>query len=112
MSTGTLSVVSREYLRLLQAHRESLSELLTRYGASNPQLFGSVARGTAGPGSDLDILVEMDPAEGNLLMRASGLMEETRRLLGTDRVDIFPRQLLKERVSEQTLAEAVPLWRV
>ncbi|MGA4670890.1 nucleotidyltransferase family protein [Propionibacteriaceae bacterium Y1923] len=46
--------------------------LLDRYGATNPKLFGCVARGTATPGSDIDILVEMNPADGNLLMRASG----------------------------------------
>jgi hypothetical protein len=33
----------------------------------------------------------MDPAEGNLLMRASGLMEETRQLYARDDIDIFPR---------------------
>ena len=50
-----------------------------KYGATNPG-FGSVARGTAHQDSDIDILVEMDPADGNLLMRASGLMEEARQL--------------------------------
>ncbi|HEX7069960.1 MAG TPA: nucleotidyltransferase domain-containing protein [Rhodothermales bacterium] len=45
--------------------------LLDRYGATNPRLFGSVARGTAHAGADIDILVEMDPSGGNLLMRVS-----------------------------------------
>ncbi|MEO5305941.1 nucleotidyltransferase family protein [Corynebacterium sp. c25Ua_47] len=56
--------------------------LIDRYGATNPKLFGSVARGTASAGSDIDILVGMDPAEGRLLMRASGLLEESRALFG------------------------------
>ena len=72
-------------------------------------LFGSVARGTAGPGSDIDILVEMDPIDGNLLMRASGLLDETRYLFGTDAVDIFPVQLMKQPVSDSAQAEAVAL---
>lgn len=59
----------------LDARREEFRALLARYGATNPKLFGSVARGTAHAESDIDILVEMDPADGNLLMRASGLME-------------------------------------
>lgn len=94
---------------LLDAHRGELDALLTKYGATNPRLFGSVARGEAGPGSDIDILVEMDPADGNLLMRTSGLMEETRQLFGRDDIDVFPAQLLKQPISESALADAVAL---
>ena len=94
---------------LLAARRDEFQVLLDRYGATNPMLFGSVARGTASAESDIDILAEMDPAEGTLLMRASGLMEETRALFGRDDIDVFPDQLLKRPVSASELAEAVPL---
>ncbi|MFA5566134.1 MAG: nucleotidyltransferase domain-containing protein [Acidimicrobiia bacterium] len=80
-----------------------------KYEARNPLLFGSVARGSATASSDIDILVDIDPADGNLLMRASGLLEETRDLFGRDDIDIFPPQLLKRPVSEAALAEAIPL---
>ncbi|MCI1747638.1 MAG: nucleotidyltransferase domain-containing protein [Acidipropionibacterium sp.] len=80
---------------LISAHRDGFQALLGKYAATNPRLFGSVARGTAHEGSDIDILVEMDPADGNLLMRASGLMEETRALFGRDDIDVFPVQLLR-----------------
>ena len=92
---------------LLATRRDEFQVLLDRYSATNPKLFGSVARGTASAGSDIDILVEMDPAEGNLLMRASGLLEETRALFGRDDIDVFPAQLLKRPVSASALAEAV-----
>lgn len=75
----------------------------------NPRIFGSVARGNAGEQSDVDILVEMSAADGNLLMRASGLMEETRALFERDDIDIFPEQLLRRPIAEAALAEAVPL---
>ena len=94
---------------LIESRRDDLERLLARYGATNPMLFGSVAQGDAHAGSDIDILVEMDPADGNLLMRASGLMEEVRLLLGTDAVDVFPVQLLKRQVSQTALDDAVPL---
>lgn len=94
---------------ILGTHSVALQLLLDKYSATNPRLFGSVARGTATPDSDIDILVEMDPADGNLLMRASGLMEETRELLGRDDVDIFPAQLLKRPVSESATKDAVRL---
>lgn len=93
---------------ILAEHRSEIDALLAKYRATNPRLFGSLARGEAEPGSDIDIMVEMDPADGNLLMRASGLMEEVRDLLGRP-VDIFPLQLLKQGVSESALGEAVAL---
>src|SRR5699024_6941243 len=94
---------------LIDARREEFQVLLDRYGATSPKLFGSVARGTAHPGSDIDILVEMDPADGNLLMRASGLMEETRALFGRDDIDVFPVQLLKRPISDSALVDAIAL---
>lgn len=95
--------------RVLDARRREFNALLEKYGATQPRLFGSVARGDAGPDSDIDIVVTMDPEDGNILMRASGLMEETRTLFGRDDVDIFPVQLLKPSISESALADAVAL---
>jgi predicted nucleotidyltransferase len=94
---------------VINARRGELDALLAKYHAKNPKLFGSVARGDAQDGSDIDILVEMDPAEGNLLMRASGLMEETRQLYARDDIDIFPAQLLKHPISDSALADTVDL---
>ena len=94
---------------LIDARREEFSVLLDRYAACSPRLFGSVARGTARPGSDIDILVEMDPADGNLLMRASGLMAETRELFGRDDIDVFPVQLLKRSIAASALVDAISL---
>lgn len=93
---------------LLESHRGEFQMLLAKYSASNPRLFGSVARGTAHEGSDIDILVEMDPADGNVLLRASGLMEETRNLFNRNDIDIFPPQLLKEDISSTAIRDAVP----
>lgn len=103
---STPSLALRE---ILNARRAELDALLSKYRARNARLFGSVARGDAHEGSDLDILVEMDPADGNVLMRASGLMEETRQLFGRDDIDIFPVQLLKRPISESALTDAVAL---
>jgi predicted nucleotidyltransferase len=94
---------------LISAHRDGFQALLGKYAATNPRLFRSVARGTAHEGSDIDILVEMDPADGNLLMRASGLMEETRALFGRDDIDVFPVQLLRRLISQSALEDAIAL---
>lgn len=109
MSTTAATPATLALREVLNAHRDEFHTLLAKYGATNPKLFGSIARGTANEGSDIDILVEMDPADGNLLMRASGLMEETRILFGRDDIDIFPVQLLKRSISESALADAVAL---
>ncbi len=45
---------------------------------------------------------------GNVLMRASGLMEETRELFGRDDIDIFPVQLLKGEVAEAARTDSWP----
>lgn len=109
MSITAASPETLAVRELLDAHRADFQSLLQKYGATNARLFGSVARGTAREGSDIDIVVEMNPADGNLLMRASGLMEETRTLFGRDDIDIFPTQLLKQPVSESALADAIAL---
>jgi uncharacterized protein len=58
----------------LREHREEIGDVLARYGASNPRLFGSVAQGTAGPDSDIDILLDASAAwAGSLLSRLSGI---------------------------------------
>ncbi len=94
---------------LIEARGDEFRALLEKYAATEPRLFGSVARGTANAGSDIDILVEMDPADGNILMRASGLMEEVRELFGRADIDVFPSQLLKRPVSESALEDALAL---
>ena len=109
MSAVVATSESRALRALLIERRTEFQRLLDRYGATRPLLFGSVARGTARADSDIDILVEMDPADGNLLMRASGLLEEARELFGTDAIDIVPVQLLRKPVSASALADAVPL---
>jgi predicted nucleotidyltransferase len=51
-----------------------------RHGAAVLRVFGSVARGDAGPGSDLDVLVDMDDRRG--LLEQAALQNELEDLLG------------------------------
>jgi predicted nucleotidyltransferase len=61
-------------------------------GWRNPRVFGSVARGTDGPGSDLDVLVE--PLPRATLFDVGGFQDEGEQLLGVQstcaRRGIFP----------------------
>lgn len=63
-----------EALAILTAHRDEL----VRRGVVHAGLFGSTARGEAGPTSDVDILVELDPAARIGVYRFAGL----RRFVG------------------------------
>jgi predicted nucleotidyltransferase len=50
------------------------------HGASNIRVFGSVARGTAGPDSDIDLLVDFEP--GRTLVDHVRLWRDLESLLG------------------------------
>nr|WP_306237757.1 nucleotidyltransferase family protein [Ornithinimicrobium sp. HY1745] len=88
--------------------RDVVDEILCRYGATNPRLFGSVARGDASDRSDLDLLVDLVPARGNELLCVSGIAEELSERLGR-RVDVVTPSLLRAEVSATVLADAVAI---
>jgi predicted nucleotidyltransferase len=88
------------------AHRDALDTILQRYQATNPRLFGSVARGEATSESDIDLLVDLLPGGGNDLLRVAGIAEELSGLLGT-RVDVVAASLLRGEVSASALEDSV-----
>jgi uncharacterized protein len=92
----------------IDAHRDALLAILDRYHASNPRIFGSVARGDATDASDLDLIVELEPGAGNELLRVAGIGEEFRRELHVS-VDVVTPTLLRDAVSATALADATAL---
>jgi predicted nucleotidyltransferase len=90
----------------LKQKREQILRLCVTYGALNPRVFGSVARGEADAQSDVDFLVEMEP--GRSLFDLGGLQVELERLLGRP-VDVVTERGLKARIRDRVLREAVPL---
>jgi len=103
---GTPSDAALRLRALLVQNNAGLEALLAKYGATNPRVFGSVARGDAHEGSDLDLLVDLTPHHGNELIRVAGLSEELSELLGL-RVDVVSPDLLRREVSATALADAV-----
>ena len=91
---------------LIQAKREQILALAASYGASNVRVFGSVARGEAGPDSDIDLLVDLEP--GRTLLDLGGLLMDLRDLLQVS-VDIGTEAMLKDRIRERVTREAVQL---
>ena len=106
-----MSIVTAESVSLraaITAHRDALALILRRYRATNPRLFGSVARGDATANSDIDLLVDLTPGGGNDLLRVAGVAEELSQLLGL-RVDVVAPSLLRDDVSSSALEDAVPV---
>lgn len=73
------------------------------YGATSVKIFGSRARGTARPDSDLDLLIEA--REGTSLFDLAGMAIELEELLGI-RVEIVTERSLRPEFREAVLREA------
>jgi predicted nucleotidyltransferase len=91
---------------LLKSKRQEILQIASQYGAYHVRIFGSVARGEAGPESDIDILVEMEP--GRSLFDHAALMLDLEKLLGC-KVDVITERSLRPRIRERVIREAMPL---
>lgn len=92
---------------LLANERSQILAIAAKHGAFNVRVFGSVARGKATPESDVDFLIDYDLAQitpwfpGGLILDLEALLDR--------KVDVTTVDMLKERIRECVLAEAVPL---
>ena len=92
--------------KLLEIKRDHILRTATKHGARNVRVFGSVARGEAGPASDVDFLVKMD--QGRSLLDLSALVVDLRDLLGR-KVDVVSEDGLYWLLRRRILKEAKPL---
>jgi uncharacterized protein len=94
-------IMTREEVRQrLSRHRAKLDDL----GIRSLDLFGSVARGEAGPGSDVDLLVEFDRPVG--LFQFFRVQRQLEIILGRP-VDLVMKDAIKRQFRARVLAEAV-----
>jgi uncharacterized protein len=91
---------------LIRTHREEILRIARRHGADNIRLFGSAARGEAGPSSDVDLLVEMRPDHTSWF--PGGLIADLEELLGV-RVHVVTEKSLHPYIRDRVLNEAAPL---
>ena len=91
---------------LLQ-RRSQILAIAQKHGVYNVWVFGSVARGEATAESDIDFLVDYDLGRITPWFPA-GLSIDLERLLNR-KVDIATADMLKERIRDRVLHEAVRL---
>ena len=84
--------------------REEILRICRKHGATNIRVFGSFARGEAGPGSDVDFLVDVDPEHSAFF--PGGLLMDLEELLGRQ-VDIVEPGGLHWYIRDRVLEEAV-----
>lgn len=88
-----------EILGRVRANRERLNAL----GVRELALFGSYARGDAGPDSDIDFVVDFAEKTFDRYMELKELLEDS---LGRE-VDLVLKSAIKPRLRERILREAV-----
>lgn len=81
-------------------------DLGERYGIRNIRVFGSYGRGTPGPESDLDLLVEYVPGRSGFAFVE--FCEQVEELLGR-KVDVVTEKSLHPLIRDKILAQATPL---
>ena len=104
--TPRVSVCEMTVQDAVREHRDEILRIAARHGATNVRVFGSVARGTAGPDSDLDLLV--DDAGATSPWFPGGLVADLEDLLGC-KVDVATPSTLHRRIRDRVLTEAHPL---
>jgi hypothetical protein len=87
-------------LRLLREHMDELRAM----GVESLSIFGSVARGEAGPDSDVDVLAEIGPGIG--LFEYVRIQNRLAEILGRP-VDLATEDALRPWVRERVLSEAI-----
>jgi len=98
--TGT-SLGKREVRIRLAALEKPLRER----GITSLALFGSVVHGEAGPDSDVDVLIDIDPAGRFSLIDLVSVKNFLEHQLGQD-VDVVTRQGIDPAVAERVFREA------
>jgi uncharacterized protein len=92
--------------QLLTTKRQEILRLAAKHGAHNVRVFGSVARGEAGPYSDVDFLVDAGPKRTAFF--PGGLLADLEELLGCN-VDVVTEKALHPSIRARVLHEAIPL---
>jgi uncharacterized protein len=99
---GDRTVTKQDAIDVLRRHQDDLRA----HGIIHAALFGSVARGDAGPQSDVDILIELDPDLSLDIFAYAGLKRYVAELFQGP-VDVINKEALKPYLRQPVSADAV-----
>jgi hypothetical protein len=94
-----------DIIATLRAHAADLRQA----GILAARLVGSHARGDATPESDIDLLVDLDPAAGIGLVQLVALERRLSTLLG-QKVDLLPTPIESPRLRASVTRDAQPVF--
>jgi predicted nucleotidyltransferase len=94
------------FIELVKENREEILRIAEANGAIRVRVFGSVARGTAGPDSDLDLLIRLEPNRS--LLDLVAIKQDIEDLLGRP-VNVVTEGGISPFMRETILRDAVPL---
>jgi uncharacterized protein len=92
----------------LEVDERRLAEVCDRYGVAKLEIFGSQARGTAGPDSDIDVLYTLRPGRP-MGWEIEQFADELTELFGRQ-VDLVSLRSLHPLLQPSVLAEARPVY--
>jgi uncharacterized protein len=92
-------------LQELQERREEILRIADKYGIRNVRVFGSVARGTQTPESDIDLLVDAPPEIG---LKIGGFLYELQESI-SPKVQIQTEAMISPYFRSDVLREAIRL---
>ena len=90
----------------VKSKREQILQVARRHGVTRVRVFGSTARGDAGPKSDVDLLIDVGSEPTPWF--PGGLVAELEELLGRP-VQVVTERGLDGLLRDRVLQEAVPL---
>ncbi len=90
----------------LREHRDAVLAIIASHRATDPRVFGSVARGEDEPGSDLDLVVRF--TDDASVLDEVGLRIELSDLLGIP-VDVVGADTLRGDFGARVMSESVPV---
>ena len=97
-----------ERQRIIAALKAHEAELRVR-GVTSLALFGSIARGDGGARSDVDLLIQIDPAQAFSLVDLAGLRRYLRDLVGRS-ANVTIKDNLRPFLRDAILADCVPVF--
>jgi predicted nucleotidyltransferase len=90
----------------LNRKRTEILRIAAQHGAGNVRVFGSVARGEAGPAGDVDLLITLEP--GRSLLDLIAIKQDLEDLLGHP-VDVMTEAALSPYIRDDVVKAAIGL---